>query len=413
MTLTLTPLPSHVGAYTVLPNTDPSTGVLTFTARPTRHAWGVSQDLLAALGARDDVFGAGRRHDQDLALLHAWLHAYNIQVIVVRHANNLLNRDISRTLMDNLFHVATAVGAHLALTCDETVTSWLNDWVEQRGGSVHTEDAPLLALLQATTRPVTATSQPEVADFPQYLPRVDFYGFRARCRAVLTPNQFARLDTLYVDAFQEVRAAPYASAQEAHDRLAARIAKHTSPGEVLTVARAAQAAMFTHGLLLKVDTSSLLRGIQESEHRRLTPSEVRALRAYRTPWRSSANILRDADLTLNDIKAMTLANVNEAGTLDGVTHLPLHDDARTYLRAQRRYRLDEGATPSDPFITQTARSVSQAFRRCGAELNLPSSANHEKATESRSDRWRKHLGVALLPLVTQHLPQPDPAKRAA
>lgn len=413
MTLTLTPLPSHVGAHTILPNTDPSTGVLTFTARPTRHAWGVSQDLLAAVGARDDVFGAGRRHDQDLALLHAWLHAHDIQVIAVRHANNLLNRDISRTLMDNLFHIATAVGAHLALTCDDTATSWLNDWVKERGGEVHTEATPLLALLQETARSTVTSSEAAVPDFPQFLPRVDFYGFRARCRAVLTPTQFARLDALYIDAFQEVRADPYATAHEGHDRLAAKVAAHTSPGEVLTIARAAQAALFTHGLLLKVDISSLLRGVHDAEHRRLTPSEVRALRAYRTPWRSSAIILRDADLTLNEIRTLTVANILPSGHLDGMPHLPLHDDARTFLRAQRRYRLDLGGAQQQAFITEGARSLNQAFRRCGTELNLPSAANHEKATEARSDRWRKNLGVAILPLVGQHLPPANRIKKAA
>lgn len=413
MSLSLTPMPADIGAFTLLPNTDPTSGIVTFNARPTRHAWAISQTVLAALGARDDVFGAGRRHDQDLVLLHAWLHAYDVKVVVVRHAVNLLDRSPHRTLMDNLLHIAEGVGAHLALTCDDTVTTWINDWVEQHGGTINASHEPLLNLIKEATRSTSAPTTDRLVDFPQYLPRVDFYGFRARCRDILTPAQFDQVDRLYVTTFQSVRVDPYATQEEAFTRLAATVADHVTPGEVLTIARAAQAAMFTHGLLLKVDIPSLLRGVHDAEHRRLTPAEVRALRAYRTPWRSSAVVLRDADLTTAQVNALTISNVTEDGGITGISHLPLHDDARTFLRAQRRYRLDLGATPEDPFITEVARHVSQAMRRCGAELNLPSASNHEKAAQTRSNRWQKAMGVSLLPLVTQHLPSPDQIKKAA
>ena len=62
MSLSLTPLPSDRRAADLLPNTDPLSGIVTFTARPSRHAWAISQTVLHAIGARSDVFGAGRRH---------------------------------------------------------------------------------------------------------------------------------------------------------------------------------------------------------------------------------------------------------------------------------------------------------------------------------------------------------------
>lgn len=409
MNLSLTPMPGTVGAFTLLPNTDPSSGVVTFTARPTRHAWAVSQTILGALGARDDVFGAGRRHDQDLMVLHAWLHAYDTKVLVVRHANHLRNR----TLMDNLLHIAASVGAHLALTCDENVTD-LVDWVEQHGGTVHTDHEPLLRLVAETARPFRAVGEAADTGFPQYLPRIDFYGYRARCRDILTPAQFDLVDRLYTDTFRSVRADPYATAEEASARLAATIADHRTPGEALTVARAAQAAMFTHALLLKVNVSTLLNGVRDAEHRRLTPAEVRALRAYRTPWRSSAVILRDADLSPDDIHTLTIGQVSGDGNITGVPHiLPLHQDARVYLKAQRRYRLDLGAEPNDLLIDNTRAHVKRAFRLAGSELNLPTSGAHERCNDRKSNRWQRTIGVTLLPLVTAHLPSPADIKKAA
>lgn len=410
MSLSLTPLPANVGAFTLLPNTDPSTGIVTMTARPARRAYTISQALLQSLGTSEDVFGSGRRHDQDLLLLHAWLRAYDVTTVVIRHATNITDK----TLLDNLMHICDAIGAHLALACDDTVTTRLNDWVEERGGTIHTGHEPLLALIEEHARPGATVTPSAGVDFPQFLPRIDFYGFRARCRDVLTPAEFAALDSLYVTAFQEVRADPYGTVDEAVNRLAAAIANHRTPGEVLTITRAAQAAMFTHGLLLKVDVPTMLNGVRDSRHRRLTPQEVRALRAYRTPWRSTAVVLRDADLTMDEIHAVTLDQVRPDGTISGFPDmLPLHPDALVYVRAQRAYRLSLGATPDEPLIDNTRAHVKRALRLAGSELNLPTSGNHERSNERKSSHWKRGLGVALLPLITTHLPSSADIKKAA
>jgi hypothetical protein len=410
MTLSLTPLPANVGAHTRLPNTDPSTGIVTFTARPTRHAWGITQTILAALGARDDVFGAGRRHDQDLTLLPAWLHAYQTNTIAVRHANHLTDK----TLLDNLLHIAEAVGADLALTCDEHETR-LVDWVEQHGGRVDTNEERLLRRLAKAARPLGPSGPPLTPPgFPQFLPRIDFYGFRARCRDILTPDQFNLVDRLYTSTFQAVQADPYATVQEASTRLAATVAAHRSPGEVLTVTRAAQAAMFTHGLLLKVDIDTLLNTVRSNRHRRFTPAEVRELRAYRTPWRSAAAVLRDADLSLDEIRALTLRQVDPDGTITTFPHLlPLHADATIYLQAQRRYRLSLGASLDEPLIENVAPHIKRALRLTGSELGLPAPGAHERNIERNSDRLQSALGVSLLPLVGLRLPSPTDIKKAA
>lgn len=410
MTLTLTPLPSNLSAKSLLPNTDPATGVVTATVRPTRHAWTVGQTVLAAMGIRLDLAGAGRRHGENLELLNAWFSAYDVRLLVLRHATNTTDFD----LLDELLLVCESVGADLALTCDDTVGQHLVDWVTERTGHIDATHEPLLDRVASASRPMPELPAADGDDaFPLSLPRVDFYAFRARCREVLTPAQFTLVDALYATTFQEVRSDPYGTAEEAAARITAAVTHTDHVGKALAVARAAQAAMFTHGLLLKVNLGYFLKGIQDAEHRRLTPAEIRSLRGYRNPWQSTVVVLRDADLSRDDITALRLTNVTDDGDLAGVDHLTLSPDARVYLRAQRILRTIQGAGGDDPFITAPNRSIGQAQRRASVELNLPLVQAREPSDTTGRDRWNTSLGVALLPLVSQHLPSADDIKNGA
>jgi hypothetical protein len=407
----LVPLPAGQSSRALLPPTDPSTGVVTFTARPTKHAWVIGQDLLAALGINHDVYGSGRRHGEDLEYARAWLTAHDVHLVIIRHADTIPSSEI----LDDLEHLSSSVGADLVLTCDDTVGENLADWITARGGTI--TDLPALRSLIAKTARTPDEVRPDApVDFPQYLPRTDFYAFRARLRDVLRPEQFSLVDRLYCATFHAIADKPPATPEDAAATLTALIAQHRTPGQALTIARAAQAALFTHGLLLKVSVDTLLHGTAAAEHRRMTPAEIRSLRAYRTPWRSAAAVLYDADLSKQQIHAVRLDQVTPDGNLTGVDHLPLLDDAKVYLRAQRTYRLITGATATDPLIAESRAYVTFALRRLGAELNLPAPSNHVPAEAKKTDRWQDNLGVALLPLVGPRLagvPPTDPRTEEA
>jgi hypothetical protein len=184
-------------------------------------------------------------------------------------------------------------------------------------------------------------------DYPQYLPPVEFYALRSRVRDVLRPEQFTWVDRLYRSAFTTIVNNPLNSAEEAAAALTHLIARHRTPGEALTIARAAQAALFTQGLLLKVYVDTLLHGVAAAEHRRMTPAEVRSLRAYRTCWRSAAAVLYDANLSKDDIHALRIDQISDDGT-PTVPHSQMLSDALLYLNAQRAYRLHTGADPRPP-----------------------------------------------------------------
>lgn len=398
--LTLTPLPSSVAATSLLPNTDPLSGVVTTTVRPTRHLWPIGQDILAALGVRHDLPYSGRQNGEDLRLIHAWFVARNITTLVLRHVTNVLNRD----MLDSIHNLTTAANVNLALTCDDTTIDKTIDWVTDRNGTIHDTHQPLLDHLDHITRP-TFIEPPGPDWFPRALPHADFYMFRAQCRDLLTPTDFGMVDDLYTATFKNVATNPFTTTDEAAQRLT-DLATSDNPGYALTVARAAQAAMFTHGLLLKVHVSRFTRGVENAEHRRLLPHEIHALKCYRSPWRAAAILLRDANLSRDQIKDVRISNVTETGDLTGFDHLPLHPMARTYLHAQRLARIIDGQPPNEPLISHKSRRIAHAHRRAAIDLNLPTVKNQEKSNTQRLNHWKYNLGVSLLPLEAAHLNPP-------
>lgn len=443
MRLSLTPLPSAVGVKTVLPNTDPSSGVVTATARPTVNAWAVGQGILGAFGVRLDLMGAGRDHGENLELLNAWLTAYRARILVLRHATNISRR----AALDDLLDLCLATGVDLALTCDDTVGERLAGWVTERTGVIDEDHCDLLdriARTQATTRTAQveggrtrrvsnskswkndgstgpgssiagagtgADGVDEVEEVPRLLPRVDFYKFRARCRDTLTQEEFAAVDAQYVHAFRQVRQQPFPTSETAAARLRQMTEDTDNPGVALTRLRAAQAAMFTRGLYLNVHVPYFLSVICDNEHRRLTEPEVRALAAYRTPWRSAGIVLADANLDADAVRRLTVGDVTDDGTLPTTEHEPMHPPAAIFLRAQRHLRLIQGAEPSDRFITQPPTTIAAARRRAAIDLNIPRTPTRRTGGDAVLQRWRLHLGAVVMPLVDQRLPAPEEIER--
>lgn len=375
----------------LFPDTDPISGVLTATSRPTRREWAMTQTLLAALGARLDVVSAGRSRCEDQRLLTAWLTAYNVHTLVLRNAD-MLN---TAAILDSLIALTTGTDTALALVTE--TDGRLLDWVLDRGGLVHENVDALQQHLATTARPVPHLADGTVAPFPAVLPEVDFYGFRAACRDLLPSDDFTLVDALYRGTFKAVREAPFTTSAEASSYLGTSAQDLSTPAQVVTVCRAAQAAMFTHGQQLKVNLPYFVTSFAFGEHRRLTEVELRNLRAYRTPWRSSAVVLRDADVALEHVTALTLGQVTAEGDLL-IPHEHLLSQARIFLAAQRFLRLAEGAQSSDPFIPVHERSVATMQRRACFELGLPLLRNDERRTSRRSQRWQGQLGVTLLPL---------------
>jgi hypothetical protein len=387
-------LPAHLPSRDVLPPTDPISGVVTFTARPTRHAWPISQDLLAALGVNLDLYGSGRRHREDLHVAQAWLLAHQVHSIIIRHADHLPDN----VLIDDLRSLCEQVHARLVLTCDDSGGQSLIDYAQDRGHDALLPLDALHRLLAEQARPIPEVFRGQEAAFPVHVPKADFPTFLHLCQAALTAEDFAAVTAVYWSTFHTVREAAPADKHAAATLLHSLIQDRSGPAEVTVIVRAAQAAMFTLAQQLKVEMQALLVSVADETHRRLTLPEIRSLRAYRQPWRSTAIVLTDADLSQNDIQALTVQDVTTDGRLRQGKVL-LHPEATVYLRAIRHLRLLDGAAPDDPLLNIDSRNITYTLRRAGIELNLPALGDHVRAFERRRDRWANSVGVTLQPLT--------------
>jgi len=381
-------VPAGLAHADLFPDTDPDSGTVVFTARPVRHAWAVGQDLLTALGKRDDVTGAGRRNSEDLLMIQAWLSAHQVRRVVTRHADFL-----TPLVLDALTLLAAAAGVDLVLVHDNGTSQHVVDHTDRHGAP--TEDWGQLA----RSMPIEGRTADAIeTELPGYLPRVAFPLFRAACRDLLPRPEFLLVDAIYTSAFRAWREQAPATTQEAHGALTQMLKTVSGQAEAVVAVRACQASALALGNHVKVDLRTLLTEVDAGRHRRLTPAQVRALRAYRSPWRAAAVVLQDADLTNAQVLELTMGQVDRTGELSGIEGEPLRPEALTYLRAQRTWRLLNGARDKDPFIELTSRHVHSALVLASVELNLPITPASTLLGKRRSQRWQDAVGVSLLPL---------------
>ena len=248
MEVTLTHLDGANGVHEMLPNTDPASTITVFTGRPGKSAdrpYGLTQDLLGGFGVRNDIAGAGRRVNEDLLHIRARFRAYGTRMVVVRHAD-MLHPQGNTDILDLLAETCAQEEVDLALTCDDTGGMRLAEWVDAKGGSIHQTADALLSRMPGTSAGSTCTSASGAA-FPRSVPKGDFYAFRARARELLPAEQFAAVDSCYLRVAREVFADPFGSPEEAAKRLVPMCHHTDNPAEVITILRAAQAAMFRRG----------------------------------------------------------------------------------------------------------------------------------------------------------------------
>ncbi|QLQ15602.1 MAG: hypothetical protein HZY73_07825 [Micropruina sp.] len=335
-------------------------------ARKSRRPYQLHLDVLTAMGCRPDVRGATTRRGpgRELDLISAWTYAHEFAHIYVCHADYVTDPRWFSTLAEAL----ARAGASTHLVCDSTTGATLCDWADSEGHPILT-DPPRLP--RADEHPDAAS----VGDYPQMLPEADFYLWLARCRDLLAPHDFRTVRPLHEGVWRLVPRPPRAGA-DARRRLVGVVQDHPSQGEVVTCVRAAQAACFRHGLLLRLKLPHLLATVQDGEARRLAPAEVRALHAYYDPWVACGVVLRDAGHDYRIAGSLRVSGVDETGRLTS-TQLsgdPLGEDARLYMRAQRFLRVSDGAAPADPLFTRSVRDVAEAIRWARMDLNLPESS---------------------------------------
>jgi hypothetical protein len=389
----------------------PARGVVVVRPTPGRGGSGIARDILTALGKRFRP-GSPRAAQRLLPLARIWLariwlHAERAQRLIVTRADRRPASEWSalRDLCTGEHAPALWLIVHRRqLTGDEQAAL--------RGTRRSELSADELAgWLQPGPAPRRAAELEEPREFPP-VPDVDFPFFPSAC-AELLPAPAARLA---IDTFREGRRLTFgwlnlhrvARHREIVAYLDSLAAPAATADAALALLRGAQAALLTHGLLVRIDPH-LIAARHSSRRAAPTPATADRLRALLEPHPVAAAAI--AALTGNDaelIAALHLGDVQRDGAeLAGGRVIPPHLQA--LIRAQVLARHAAGATTDAPlFLTRagrpaSARSVSGWLDRVDRELEL--NLNTEYGFEARFQRARLATVIDLRHRTTTRRPR--------
>jgi hypothetical protein len=341
------------------------------------------QHVLFALGKDPHVTGASFKDAGNLDVHAAWLLARNTREIIVRDAN-----DVTAALQRTLVELAVGVGARIWLIAHEHREDELDPiaelWCATRIDLDTFDtwwarpDGPPPRARRAVPRPVRCD-----------LPASAALTFRADCRRQLSPERFAEVDDLYVaellgarehfaNRIEDGKALP-------HEAILAqvrnRVREQREPWQVLTCARAVEAAALPFGFDVDIDHLQLINAAERNPRRgRLGPTEHAALDAYSRPTWPAAAALAACEVALDDICDLTVGDISDDGSTvtDGDQTVAVPETLRPYLVVLKLARTFDGATDDDPaFITRhgtaagsswITRTIKVAEVECGIRL---------------------------------------------
>lgn len=372
---------------TPLPVGLPAAGsALWFEIRPNlKRSAVIAGDILAALGKRRDVAGKGRNENEDVALVLAWLQAYDITALVAIEAQNL-----TRLTLRNLVTLAKTAGLPLWLLHRPPRSDDLDRLLQR----VHAHPMRYGDVPQPRTREPVIGSRASLGIELTTPPPFD--RFRSMLRETLPSDEYARLAAAYDDTFTHC--------DDILDRdgtsvevVAALVENVMAPAPVddalIVGIRALQLAAWHHDLYIKTELVTLLAS---SERHLVDPVSIdEALVAYRQPHRAIVVALAAQQVGVIPTLGITLGDVH-----DGVIRLPgdrilrTHEHAGRACRAQAELRRREGASGTDPLFQLTDRAVSSALNQAALDFGI---AVHGRRAERHVHprRWLARLGLTL------------------
>lgn len=373
--------------------------VVTITVRPdTRRAGWLARDLLTAVGVRHDVSGRSKsdRMDQQYAAL--WLAAHNIGHVLVVGVDAL-----RPDLLDELVDLTSLSDATLWLVADHTVpertVETLQSWPLT---PVPPKEFTSRWLADVAHGPaVREVAPPAVQAALPPLPRTDFALFRAACRDLLQPDEFAQVDVVWVARLRAARQR-LSQGDEPLEVLRAAVEASSDEGGLMAAVRAVQTAAFQTGTHLKVDLAALLA---HDDHVPAANAEAAAtwvrLRAYRQPHRQVACALAVAGLAIDEQLQATVGDLAEDGSSlrAGARQVAVPQLAQPAFRALRTSRLLSGAGPDGPLLADLegapagARAVASMIASVPAELGLRLTTGQVERAHVPTATWARRRGI--------------------
>lgn len=391
MQLTHSYIPASTPTSQLLDLNDPDTGTLVISLRPgSKRPDYIYRDVLTALGQDRDYSSRTASIGQDQRVLSAYLRAHEVHRLVAVHCEWARPSDRS---LDYVLQIATDHDLDLDLVSELDNSTTAVAFTRASGGE-HLEWNPdrFIRLPRPETTPFEFSYPPDV-------PYADFPVFRATCRRLLNPTEFMKVDSAYTFAFRSGRAIVDAdvTTKDVTSFLRVQLAAAVNAAHATTIIRAVQAAAFTNGLLIKVDFNGLGLFIAAATHRKLTTDELRLVRRIYAPWKAAAVVLTDAGLSIDQLCALPLSDVDETGnlTVDGDV-VPVRHEGQLHLRALRLERLDEagGLAKGARLFRSEDRAIRTALYTARRELGLPLDIPRWRSG-NKIDPFENDLGLSI------------------
>lgn len=384
-------MPTHhvdvTGTPTPLPLGLPSPGsALWFEIRPNlKRSAVIAGDILAALGKRRDVAGKCRNENEDVALVLAWLHAYDITALVATEAQNL-----TRLTLRHLVALAKAAGIPLwLLHRPPRSDDFTRNLTRVRAHPLRLVDVPY-----PDTRTAAIGNR---AGFALHLdPAPPFDRFRSALRELASPEEYHTIQRHYTDTFtqcDDVLDRDGATIDVIATLVEGVMAAAPLDDALIVGVRALQLAAWHHDTYVKTDIPALLAS---SERQLVDPITIdEALVAYRQPHRALVVALAAQQVGVIATLKITIADAKSPGlhVPDGRV-LHLHEHTARACRAQVELRRREGAAPGDPLLQLTDRGVSTALNQAALDFGI---AVHGRRAERHVHprRWLARLGITV------------------
>ncbi len=385
--------------------------VLSIAPMPNHEARDGLQALLFALGKDPHVTGASLKDDGSIDVLAAWLLARHVREVIVLDAN-VGTSSMQRTLVN----LVVGVGARIWLIAHHNRSDELDDIADQWAAHRLDLDAFDEWWERPTGRPPRSRRrEPVVARCD--LPAVAAWTFRADCRRLMTPTRFAEVDGLYTKTFfaaMERFAARSCSTNgvQHEDILAlirAVVRKQADAWQVITCARAVEAAALHHGWAVEVDHRQLLNAAERFPRPgRLGSGDYAAIDAYGRPSWPAACAMVACEIGPDDAREITLADVADDGSTinDHGTIVEVPTGLRPYLVCLKLWRTFDGAGPADPALVERTgqavgtlwmtRTIRVAEVECGIRLVKERADRHRVSTND----WARAHGIEVRSLRT-------------
>jgi hypothetical protein len=370
-------------------------------------------DIERGLGKNPHLSGVGRNTSDRWSRIHAWLAGGQVNTIVISRIQLL---DQSR--LNSAVTLAVACGVDLWLLAQQkplpkAVSEALENWPFEE------VDLAVFRRQWRGVRPQPSTTVEEGANTFPAVPLDEFVLFRAACKELLSPEDFARVDATFqataAAVLEWIDATSVVDEASVVELVRDLVGPCHTLSEAVTRLRAAQVALFSRRFFLKINLDYVLAAYALEEQDELDSASIEKLRSYAAArYPAAAAIALGAQMSPAAVAHLNLGDVSigdDGISLVGRGNLPA--EASALVLPHLVERLLDGGSAEDPlFVVHSTnkakrdqritdrgieRLLVQVLRETGVRIT---SARSYPGLRGRGDNWRWREGVSVQQMET-------------